>query len=185
MNHLEAYNILKNRVEWRNPLNTGFSYLVFNEPLSGRYLQEEHISVRIPIIYETIVDVDITPTQFQNELEENKKRSILHLLQDVFYDCKEIDESFIKADSSLFDYAIILKNTISVLSDILNSTRINNTNKVSEENLKRWFIDLNGLKDPTNGVFVKGFISRYSREIEKIRKVIFKTNTKLLTITMG
>ena len=49
MTKLEAYNVVKNRVEWKTPLNTDFSYLVFPTPQSGRFLQEEHISVRIPI----------------------------------------------------------------------------------------------------------------------------------------
>ncbi|AUC15416.1 hypothetical protein BTO06_09815 [Tenacibaculum sp. SZ-18] len=173
MNHLEAYELLKTRVEWKTPLNTSFSYLNFNSPESGRYLQEEHSSVRIPIIYETIVHIDITNTQFKDELDSLKKRAILQMLHDVFYDQKEIKEIWINENISLFDYAIILKNTSSVLFDILNSTRINLTEKFNTNNIKRWFIDLNGINDKENGVFVKGFISRYKREIERIRKVLF------------
>ena len=185
MTTLEAYNVLQNRVEWKLPLNTDFSYLTFPTPQSGRFLQEEHISVRIPIIYETIVDLDITDANFQTELENIKKKAILHMLQDVFYDAKEIKEDCLTTYLDLFDYAIILKLTNTVLSDILNSTRINHTEKVTDENLKRWFIDLNGLKDTNNGVYVKGFMARYKREIIKIRKVLFVTNKKLTSITTG
>ena len=185
MNTIEAYNEIKGRVEWKPTLNTAFSFLTYLTPESGRFLQEEHLSVRIPIIYETIVDVDIEDADFQNELEEIKKRSILSMLQDVFYDRKIIKDNWITDNVSLFDYAIILKNTVCVLSDILNSSRINLTDKVTDENLKRWFIDLNGLKDETNGVFVQGFNSRYKREIIKIRKVLFVTDKKLISITTG
>ena len=69
------------------------------------------------------------------------------MLHDVFYDVKKIREECLTDFIGLFDYAIILKLTTSVLSDVLNSTRINYTEKVTDENLKRWFIDLNGLVD--------------------------------------
>ncbi|CAL2055989.1 hypothetical protein [Tenacibaculum sp. 190524A05c] len=176
MNHLEAYELLKTRVEWKTPLDTSFSYLNFNSPESGRYLQEEHSSVRIPVIYETIVSIDISDNQFSEELISLKKRAILQMLHDVFYDQKEIKDTWITENIILYDYAIILKNTSSILFDILNSSRINHTDKVSSDNIKRWFIDLNGIHDKENGVFVKGFISRYKREVDRIRKVLFISN---------
>ena len=107
------------------------------------------------------------------------------MLQDVFYDKKEIKEDCLTTYLDLFDYAIILKLTNAVLSDMLNSTRINHTEKVTDDNLKRWFIDLNGLKDNANGVYVKGFMARYKREVVKIRKVLFTTNKMLTSITTG
>lgn len=185
MTPLEAYDYLKNRVEWRSPLNTGFKFLPFNESQSGRFLQEEHISVSIPIIYETITDSDITDTQFQDELEVFKKRAILQMLHDVFYDKEEIIEDWILDKVGIYDYAIILRVTNNVLYDILNSTRLNETTLVNEENIKRWFVDLNGLTDKENGVFVKGFVSRYKREIDRIRQALFNaTNEHLNVVTL-
>ena len=185
MTTLEAYNLIKNRVEWKGSLNTDFNFLTPLVPESGRYLQEEHTSVRIPIIYETIVSVDIENADFETELEDIKKRAILQMLHDVFYDRKDIKENWIIENPSLFDYAIILKNTIAVLSDILNSSRINNTTLVSADNLKRWFVDLKGMNNKENGVYVMSYGSIYKREINSIRKVLFTTNKKLISITTG
>ena len=92
MTTLEAYNLIKNRVEWKGSLNTDFNFLTPLVPESGRYLQEEHTSVRIPIIYETIVSVDIDNADFETVLEDIKKRAILQMLHDVFYDRKDIKE---------------------------------------------------------------------------------------------
>lgn len=183
MTHLEAYNILKTRVEWKQPLDTSFDFLTFNSPESGRFLQEEHSSVRIPVIYDTVVSIGIKNSDFETELEEFKKRAILQMLHDVFFDKSDINEDWINNIPGLFDYAIILKNTSSIIFDILNSTRINQTQLVTSENIKRWFIDLNGLYDKENGVYVKGFLSRYKREVESIRKVLFisKKTHKVVT----
>lgn len=183
MTKLEAYDILKSRVEWKKPLDTAFSFLDFDTPESGRFLQEEHASVRIPIIYETIVDIDIEEDDFQDSLEYIKQKSILQMLHDVFYDQKEICDDWIESNTGLFDYAIILKNTSNIIFDVLNSTRINLTDKVTEDNLKRWFIDLNGLKDTTNGVYTQGYLDRYRREVARIRKVLFIRNKTLKVTT--
>ncbi|CAL2092006.1 conserved hypothetical protein [Tenacibaculum sp. 190524A05c] len=177
MNHLEAYELLKTRVEWKTPLDTSFSYLNFNSPESGRYLQEEHSSVRIPVIYETLVSVDISDNQFSEELISLKKRAVLQMLHDVFFDKNDIKDAWISNNPSLFDYAIILKNTSTILYDVLSSSRINYTDKVTSENLKRWFIDLNGLYDRDNGVYVDGLSKKYNREIERIRKSLFISNS--------
>lgn len=183
MTHLEAKEVLKNRVEWKKPLDSGFSFLSFDAPESGRFIQEEHSSVRIPIIYETVVDIDIADDDFQDELQAMKERAILQMLHDVFFDQKEIQSIWIEQHIGLFDYAIILRNTLSVLSDILNSIRINITNKITEKNLNKWFVDLNGMKDNDKGIYVKGFASRYNREIERIRKVLFIKDKRLKVLT--
>lgn len=183
MTHIEAKEKLKNRVEWEKPLDPEFSFLVFSEPESGRYLQEEHAAVRIGIIYETLFYIDITNDEFQKKLEYIKEKAVLQMLHDVFYDQKEICDQWILDETNLFDYAIILKNSCNVIFDVLNSTRKNLTDKVTEENATNWFIDLNGLKNGDNGVYVQGFVSRYRREIERIRKVLFIRNRTLKVVT--
>ena len=147
MTHLEAYELLKTRVEWQRPFDTSFDFLNFKIPFSGRFFQEEHSCVRIPIMYETIVDLDISNEDFQTTLETMKKNVILNMLHDVFYDKSDIKECWITDNSGLFDYAIILKCTSTVIHQILNSSRISNTTKVTKDNIQRWFIDLNGLID--------------------------------------
>lgn len=183
MTSTEAYNALKGRVEWQKPLDTAFSFLTFSEPESNRFLQEEHAAIRIPIIYEMLYSVDISDADFQTQLAYLKEKAIRQMLHDVFYDRKIIEDYYINENEMLFDYAIILKCTVNVLFDILNSTRINYTEKVTEDNIKRWFIDLNGLKDTENGVYVQGFIERYKREIARIRKSLFLKNKSLKVVT--
>ena len=183
MTQVEAYNSLRRRVEWQMPLDDAFSYLSFDTPESGRFLQEEHPSVRIPIIYETLFDVDISESDFGSKLEELKKKAILQMLHDVFYDQKEINSDWIDDYIGLFDYAIILKHSINVMFEVMNSTRVNLTNAVSKENLQRWFIDLNGLKDTTNGIYTPGFSDRYRREVKRIREVLFLKRRTLKVVT--
>lgn len=183
MTHKEAYSILKSRVEWRKPLDNTFDFLNFDIPESGRYLQEEHPSTRIAIIFETLFDIDISNTDFQDNLEYLKEKAILQMLHDVFYDQKEIINHWIEDNTGLFDYAIILKNSSNIMFDVMNSTRINLTDKVTEDNLKRWYIDLNGLKDTTNGVYAQGFLDRYKREVARIRKVLFIRNKSMKVVT--
>lgn len=183
MTTVEAKDLLKARVEWKKPLDTGFSFLTFTPPESGRYLQEEHATVRIPIIYDLIVDEGISNTDFQAFLKEFKETAILQMLHDVFSEVKEIDALKITNNINLFDYAIILKLTINNISSVLNSTRINMQTIVSKENLNKYYIDLNGIKDRENGVFVSGFTERYRREIERIRKVLFVRKGRLKVVT--
>lgn len=183
MTTIEAKEILKNRVEWKKPPDTRFSFLESPTPESGRYLQEEHSSVNIPIIYDTVVDKDIEDNDFKQYLLDSKEEAILQMLHDVFIHVKEIEESCINDNTGLFDYAIILKHTINNISKVVNSTRINMQETVTKENLNRYYIDLNGIKDRENGVFVPGFVERYREEIERIQKVLFVNDFKLEVIT--
>ncbi|MDI6033988.1 hypothetical protein QLS91_12980 [Flavobacterium sp. LB2P84] len=183
MNHLEAYNKIRNRVEWDKSLDTRFEFITYKTPESGRFLQEEHPSVRIEIVYETMFDVDISNADFESKLEYIKQKAILQMLHDVFSDQKDILDYWIDGYVGLFDYAIILKNSSNVMFDVMNSTRINLTETVTDDNLKRWFIDLNGLKDSVNGVYTQSFLDRYRREIDRIRKVLFIRNKSMKVVT--
>lgn len=183
MTHQEAKTALLSRVEWQMPLDPAFSYLSFDAPESDRFLQEEHTGVSIPIIKKTIAYTNISNEEFQTHLDELKEKAIMQMLHDVFSDKGEINDTWVTDNTSLFDYAIILRNTISVLNDILNSTNINLLDTVVKSNIKTWYIDLNGINDKENGLYVKGFISRYKREIERIRKVLFIQKKSLKTVT--
>ena len=73
MTQVEAKDLLKARVEWREPLDPNFAFLNFTAPESGRYLQEEHSSVKIPIIHSLVVDADIEDADFQAYLLQFKE----------------------------------------------------------------------------------------------------------------
>ena len=182
MTHVEAKEILKARVEWKNPLDTRFSFLNFTPSESGRYLQEEHASVKIPIIYNLVVDEHIEDADFKQYLIDEKEKAIIQMLHDVFIQVGKVDRE--KLDNTeLFDYAIILKLTINTISNILNSNRLNMIETVTKDNLQRYYLDLNGIKDRENGVFVSGFVERYRIEIDRIRKALFIKNKGLKVVT--
>ena len=183
MTHVEAKDILKNRVKWKKPLDPAFNFLTLTASESLRYLQDEHSSVRVKNVYDLIVDEGISNTDFQKELVNLKETAILQMLHDVFSDVKEIDATQINSYVSLFDYAIILRHTISNIESVLGSTKISMHETVTKENINRYFVDLNGITDRENGVFADGFHERYRREIERIRKVLFLRNNRLTVIT--
>ena len=171
MTQVEAKELLKQRVEWDNSLDTRFNFLTFTTPESGRFLQEEHeATVNIPLIYDTVAISGIANDDFQDYLKKIKEEGILQMLHDVFSETKEIESLIVSNNLGLFDYAIILKVTINVMSKVLNSSRIGMQETIVKENLNKYYIDLNGMNNPDNGVFVTGFIERYRMEIKRIKQ---------------
>lgn len=176
MTHQEAKDLLINRVEWENTSTA-------NNSLSGRHFQEEHPAVNLDILSKTIVKVDSTFQDLEKELFKIKEISVQKVLHDVFSDCKIIKPEWFSDYPELFDTALILRATRIVLLKVIYSPRINEVDTIIKNRVNQWFYDLNGLKNKEEGIFTEGYVTKYKREIKRIREVLGINKFKITLVT--
>lgn len=182
MTILETYELLKNRIGWKQPPDGSFVIDVENNTSqSGMYFQEAHTAITLKNIYATIDVVDASSEVFNAILADFRKQAVIHTVSNVF------NRTSIKniTDVAAFDTAISLRMAIIILEVITNSTRSNLDERLLK-NSNKWFYDLNGGAGNQSFPNLTGIKQRYAEEIRRLRDR-FNTGKSLdsFTLTIG
>lgn len=82
---------------------------------------------------------------------------------------RDITQSIV-LNAHLFDELQGLFMAKSVVELILNSTRTNDVQRITQDNLRKWTTDLKGFKDPETGQWFPSFDYRIAKEIKRVKE---------------
>ncbi len=183
MTIIEAYELLKNRIGWKQP--PGDSFVVDPDNLitdSGRYFQDEHTSITLNNIHATIDIVDATNPQLNEVLADLRRQAVIHTVSNVFDSTNvRIPDNKVAA----FDTAISLRMAMIVIGIIVNSTRSNLTERLLK-NSQLWFYELNGGVGNERFPKLTGIKDKYSEEIRRLKDMFNQGRTfDTYTLSIG
>lgn len=181
MTRLELRDLLDERVGWKQPTQTSFTVTAANQTSEGgRYFQDGHEFVKIFYIQEFMEKTNPTESDVNTYLGELRQQVTLHVIDETFMDMNMNTIDFTGREN-LFDAAIQYRMVMKVCEILTSSVKRNSTKRLSEEQLGKFFFDVNG--DP-NYPDKMSISMGYKKEL-KYLKDIFNTENLLDVHTLG
>lgn len=188
----ETHNLIKNRVKWRND-KTLPNFTLNNLNLAGendRVFQSGHSAITLLNIKDSQPISDITNSDFNAYLENLRSDCVYQVLSDVF-EKNYVDETIFQTNPEAFDQIIIYRMVINVSELIITASRSNRTKRFEDSFVGKLNYDV--FREAPNKFAIRGanynhtlgIATRYSFELESIRRRFGQSRNLLRTLTKG
>lgn len=180
MTKIELRDLIVGRVGWRTSPGDSYTPDASNQgSASGRYFQNEHEFVKIPLIFNLFEIPHADDTQKNAKLTELRTSVALHVVDECFPNA-QIPEIDFTINPDLFDSAYSKRMAMKVAEMLFASERSNRSERIAKESVKQVFFDINGDPNFPNKLSISKL---YEMELENIRDV-FNTDKMLDVVTL-
>lgn len=194
MTFAQAIALMTPRIGWKDDgtlTEQGIALSVTNTTSdSGFFFQDQHSAITLQNIYEAQPLARITEANFQNYLEDLKRKVGLKVLADVF-EKQTINDKMLERYPGAFDTLMMMQMTIFVSEMILTSIRSNRIQRLGADFVGKLHYDI--FREAPNKFAIRGanyqhalgVSTQYGFELQSVRRRFGDTRNMLKTITKG